>query len=84
MNLTPEQEGWLNNWLNGLRNGTLTTAAGFVAKMGYLGVSPEDRGLLNDFLAFNGIPALCDVVEAYFTPGNALTIQQLIDNHSEV
>ena len=61
--MTDEQRQWAQNWIAGLRDGSLTAAAGFIRKLGPLGLSPEEMATLTDLYVQHGVAKLCDVVE---------------------
>lgn len=61
--MTDEQRQWAENWIAGLRDGSLTAAAGFIRKLGPLGLSPEEMATLTDLYVQLGVQKLCDVVE---------------------
>lgn len=69
--MTPEQKTWLEGWLSGLRDGSLTAAAGFIRKLGPLGITPDEMATLTDLYVQLGVQKLCDVVEAVLIDGVA-------------
>lgn len=69
--MTPEQKTWCENWLSGLRDGSLTTAAGFIRKLSQFGLSDEQMATLTDLYVLLGVHKLCDVVEAVLLNGVA-------------
>lgn len=46
--MTPEQTTWCENWIAGLRDGSLTAEAGFIRKLGPLGITPDEMATLTD------------------------------------
>lgn len=69
--MTPEQKTWCEGWLSGLRDGSLTTAAGFIRKLSQFGLSDEQMAILTDLYVQLGVQKLCDVVEAVLIDGVA-------------
>ena len=67
--MTPEQKTWCESWLSGLRDGSLTTAAGFIRKLSQFGLSDEQMEILTDLYVQLGVLKLCDVVEAVLLNG---------------
>lgn len=61
--MTPEQKTWREGWLSGLRDGSLTTAAGFIRKLSQFGLSDEQMATLTDLYVQLGVSKLSDVVE---------------------
>ncbi len=79
MNLTDEQRQWAQNWISGLRDGSLTAAAGFIRKLGPLGLSAEDMATLTDLYVQHGVAELCDGVEDVLF--NGLTVLDAVQKH---
>lgn len=61
--MTDEQRQWAENWIAGLRDGSLKSAAGFIRKLGQFGLSDEQMATLTDMYVQLGVAKLCDVVE---------------------
>lgn len=64
MNIPEDQTRWFDNWLAGLRDGSLTAAAGFIRRLASVGVDEAERAMLIDLYVLHGAPALCDALEA--------------------
>lgn len=69
--MTDEQRQWAENWIAGLRDGTLKSAAGFIRKLSQFGLSDEQMATLTDLYVQLGVQKLCDVVEAVLINGVA-------------
>ncbi len=67
--MTDEPRQWAENWIAGLRDGTLKSAAGFIRKLGQFGLSDEQMATLTDLYVQLGLAKLCDVVEAVLLNG---------------
>ena len=67
--MTDEQTQWTQQWLAGLRDGSLKTAAGFIRKLNQFGLSDEQMATLTDLYVQLGVSKLCDVVEAVLLNG---------------
>lgn len=79
MNMTDDQCQWAQNWIAGLRDGSLTAAAGFIRKLGPLGLSTEDMATLTDLYVQHGVAKLCDVVELVLF--NGVTVLEAVQVH---
>ena len=61
--MTEEQRQWAENWIAGLRDGSLKSAAGFIRKLSQFGLSDEQMATLADLYVQLGVSKLSDVVE---------------------
>lgn len=78
--MTEEQRQWAQTWITGLRDGSLTTAAGFIRKLGPFGLSHEDMATLTDLYAQHGVAKLCDVVEDVLF--NGMSVLDAVQKHA--
>lgn len=61
--MTDEQRQWAENWIAGLRDGSLKSAAGFIRKLSQFGLSDEQMATLTDMYVQLGVAELSGVVE---------------------